>query len=137
MRCLVFIVLAAELLALSGCTAILDKLSTDYYQQNYFADISVEELDEKSQPEPDIQQVAMRHHDDEVDSIVFDGWEVLGLSESHTASPLRPNHPGRKARRPRAGRVRGSAGGRAAGGRGGGTWAPNGPSGRRGSGPLS
>jgi hypothetical protein len=105
MRCLVFIVLAAELLALSGCTAILDKLSTDYYQQNYFADISVEELDEKSQPEPDIQQVAMRHHDDEVDSIVFDGWEVLGLSEFNTASSPRRNHLGRKARRLGAGRV--------------------------------
>jgi hypothetical protein len=35
-------VLAAGLVGGSGCTAVLDKLSTDYYQQNYFADIVVD-----------------------------------------------------------------------------------------------
>ena len=105
MRGLVFIVLAAGLLALSGCTAVLDKLSTDYYQQNYFADIVVDEVDAESQSEPDIQNVAMRHHDDEVDLRGFDGWEVLGSSEFNTASSPRRNHLRRMARRLGAGRV--------------------------------
>ena len=105
MRGLVFMVLAAGLVGGSGCTAVLDKLSTDYYQQNYFAEIPVDELDEKFQSEPDIQSVVMRHHDDEVDSDVFDGWEVLGSSEFNTASSPRRNHLRRKARRLGAGRV--------------------------------
>jgi hypothetical protein len=98
-------VLAAGLMGGSGCTAILDKLSTDYYQQNYFAEIDVEELDAESQSEPDIQNVAMRHHDDEVDSRVFDGWEVLGSSEFNTAFSPRRNHLRRKARQLGAGRA--------------------------------
>jgi len=105
MRCLAFMVLAAGLVGGSGCTALMDKLSTDYYQQNYFAEIDVDELDAESQSESDIQKVAMRHHDDEVDSFVFDGWEVLGSSEFNTASSPRRNHLRRKARRLGAGRV--------------------------------
>ncbi len=105
MRCLAFMVLAAGLVGGSGCTAVLDKLSTDYYQQNYFADIVVDEVDAESQSEPDIQTVAMRRHDDEVDSDVFDDWEVLGSSEFNTASSPRRNHLRRMARRLGAGRV--------------------------------
>lgn len=98
-------ILAAGLVGGSGCTALMDKLSTDFYQQNYFAEIDVDELDAESQSESDIQKVAMRHHDDEVDSDVFDGWEVLGSSEFNTASSPRQNHLRRKARRLGAGRV--------------------------------
>ena len=97
--------LAVTLVTAAGCTAIIDGLSTDYYQRHYVPEISVEEVEAKSQPEPDIQPVAMRRHDTVVDSVVVDGWEVLGTAEFNTAASPRRNHLRRHARRLGAGRV--------------------------------
>ena len=92
MRCFVWIGLFAGLVCGTGCTAVIDKLSTDYYERNYSARIPVEELNPKTQPEPSVQNALMRHHGERVKMHVDGGWEVLGSSEFNTSGSPRRNH---------------------------------------------
>ena len=92
MRCFVWIGLFAGLVCGTGCTAVLDKLSTNYYERNYSARIPVEELDPKTQPEPSVQDVLMRNHGERVKMHADGGWEVLGSSEFNTSGSLRRYH---------------------------------------------
>ncbi|MBP64100.1 MAG: hypothetical protein CMJ62_21485 [Planctomycetaceae bacterium] len=92
MRCLVFLGLLVGLVCGTGCTAVLDKLSTNYYEQNYSARISMGELDPKTRPEPSVQDVLMRHHGESVKTRARGGWEVLGSSEFNTSGSPRRNH---------------------------------------------
>ena len=92
MRCFVWIGLFAGLVCGTGCTAVIDKLSTDYYERNYSARIPVEELNPKTQPEPSVQNTLMRHHGERVKMHVDGGWEVLGSSEFNTSGSPRHNH---------------------------------------------
>ena len=92
MRCLGLIGLFAGLVCGTGCTSVLDKLSTNYYERNYSARIPVEELNPKTQPEPSVQDVLMRNHGDRVKMHVDGGWEVLGSSEFNTSGSPRRNH---------------------------------------------
>ena len=78
MRCFHWIgLLFAGLLCGTGCTAVIDKLSTNYYERNYSVRIPVEELNPKTQPEPSVQNTLMPHHGERVKMHVGAGWEVL------------------------------------------------------------
>ena len=92
MRCFIWIGLFAGLVGGTGCTAVLDKLSTDYYERNYSARVPVEELNPKTQPEPSVQDVLMRNHGERVKMHADGGWEVLGSSEFNTSGSPRRNH---------------------------------------------
>ena len=92
MRCLGLIGLFAGLVCGTGCTSVLDKLSTNYYERNYSARIPVEELDPTTQPEPSVQDVLMRNHGERVKMHADGGWEVLGSSEFNTSGSPRRNH---------------------------------------------
>ena len=92
MRCFIWIGLFTGLVCGPGCTAVLDKLSVNYYERNYSARIPVEELDPKTQPEPSVQNALMRHHGERVKMHVDGGWEVLGSSEFNTSGSPRHNH---------------------------------------------
>ena len=75
-----------------GCTAVLDKFSTNYYERNYSVRIPVEELDPKTQQEPSVKNVLMRDHGERVKMHEGGGWEVLGSSEFNTSGSPRNNH---------------------------------------------
>ena len=92
MRCFIWIGLFTGLVCGTGCTAVLDKLSVNYYERNYSARIPVEELDPKTQPEPSVQDVLMRNHGERVKMHADGGWEVLGSSEFNTSGSLRRYH---------------------------------------------
>ena len=92
MRYFVWVGLFAELVCGTGCTAVLDKLSTNYYERNYSVQVPVQDLDPKTQPEPSVQDVLMPNHDKRVKMHVDGGWEVLGSSEFNTSASTRRNH---------------------------------------------
>ena len=93
MRCFHWIgLLFAGLLCGTGCTAVIDKLSTNYYERNYSTRISVVELDPKNQPEPSVQKAQMRAHGERVKIHEDGGWEVLRSSEFNTSGSPRHNH---------------------------------------------
>ena len=92
MRCLGLIGLFAGLVCGMGCTSVLDKLSTNYYERNYSTRISVVELDPKTQSEPSVQKAQMRAHGERVKIHEDGGWEVLGSSEFNTSGSPRNNH---------------------------------------------
>ena len=77
---------------LCGCTSILDRLSTDYFERYYVADIEVSERNPKEQPEPSVQNVLPRNHDKRVKTHTDGGWEILGSSEFNTSGSPRINH---------------------------------------------
>ena len=92
MRFLSSFVLFVGLFYGTGCTAVLDKLSTNYYERNYSVRIPAVELDPKIQPEPSVQNALMRHHGERVKVHVDGGWEVLGSAEFNTSGSPRRNH---------------------------------------------
>lgn len=92
MRCFVWVGLFVEFVFLTGCTAVMDKLSTNYYERNYSAQIPVEELNPKAQPQPSVQNALMPHHGERVKMHLDGGWEVLGISEFNTSGSPRHNH---------------------------------------------
>ena len=92
MRYFIWIGLFTGLVCGTGCTAVLDKFSTNYYERNYSTRISVVELDPKNQPEPSVQKAQMRAHGERVKIHEDGGWEVLGSSEFNTSGSPRHNH---------------------------------------------
>ena len=92
MRFLSSFVLFVGLFYGTGCTAVLDKLSTNYYERNYSVRIPAVELDPKIQPEPSVQNALMRQHGERVQMHEEGGWEVLGSSEFNTSGSPRHNH---------------------------------------------
>ena len=92
MRFLSSFVLFVGLFYGTGCTAVLDKLSTNYYERNYSVRIPAVELDPKIQPEPSVQNALMRQHGERVQMHEKGGWEVLGSSEFNTSGSPRHNH---------------------------------------------
>jgi hypothetical protein len=92
MRSFAWIGLFAGLVFGNGCTAVMDKFSTNYYEKNYSVRISVEELDPKTQPEPSVQNVLIRDHGERIIMHEGGGWEVLGSSEFNTSGSPRHNH---------------------------------------------
>lgn len=83
----------------TGCTAIMDRLTTDFYSKYYVEEISVVERDPKGLPAPEVQQVFMRNHDERVQSHRDGGWQVVGSAEFNTSGSPRENHLHNLARR--------------------------------------
>ena len=76
----------------SGCTSVLDNISTDYFVRNYFAEKELSGGNWNEELEPSIQNVLARNHDKRVKARTDKGWEILGSSEFTTSGSPRINH---------------------------------------------
>ncbi|MFL2907962.1 MAG: hypothetical protein ACJZ65_02255 [Limisphaerales bacterium] len=83
----------------TGCTSIMDRLTTDQYSKYYIAEIDVVDRDPKGLPAPEMQNTLLSSHTERVQSHQNGGWQVVGVAEFNTSSSTRENHLYNLARR--------------------------------------
>ena len=76
----------------TGCTSIMDRLTTDQYSKHYIAEIDVVDRDPKGLPAPEIQSTLLSSHTERVQSHQNGGWQVVGVAEFNTSGAIRENH---------------------------------------------